>query len=235
MTAHPAAHSAVHARPGVSSPSLFLVFLASLPAVTTRVYSSDEIEYFSYLRSVWFDHDVSFENEYQYFTTGTSPAPKDSTRRSWSWRPRRAGGRTSAPSAARCCGVRSTPSADVTPACARAAGSDVAVDGFSRPYIAAVAYGSALYGFLAVLLTIGAARRLLAPGSRRPAPAGRTGLRAPTRHHDLVGESPGLGRLAAAVLHVRGAADVARLLGVRGRALRHGVAARAPGLDARAG
>ena len=38
-----------------------------LPAVTTRVYSSDEIEYFSYLRSIWFDHDVSFENEYQYF------------------------------------------------------------------------------------------------------------------------------------------------------------------------
>ena len=24
-------------------------------------------EYFSYLRSLWFDHDVSFENEYQYF------------------------------------------------------------------------------------------------------------------------------------------------------------------------
>ena len=44
-----------------------VVFLASLPAVTTRVYSSDEIEYFSYLRSIWFDHDVSFENEYRYF------------------------------------------------------------------------------------------------------------------------------------------------------------------------
>ena len=34
------------------------------------------------------------------------------------------------------------------------------VDGFSRPYIAAVAYGSALYGFLAVALAILAARRL---------------------------------------------------------------------------
>ena len=41
----------------------------------------------------------------------------------------------------------------------RAAGRDVQVDGFSQPYIAAVAYGSAFYGFLAVLLSIGAARQ----------------------------------------------------------------------------
>ena len=46
---------------------LILLFLCSLPAVTARLYSSDEVEYFSYLRSLWFDHDVSFENEYQYF------------------------------------------------------------------------------------------------------------------------------------------------------------------------
>ena len=25
------------------------------------------MEYFAYLRSLWFDHDVSFENEYQHF------------------------------------------------------------------------------------------------------------------------------------------------------------------------
>ena len=46
---------------------LAVVFVVSLPAVTPRIYSSDEIEYFSYLRSLWFDGDVSFENEYQYF------------------------------------------------------------------------------------------------------------------------------------------------------------------------
>ena len=43
------------------------LFLISLPAVTTRIYSSDEIQYFAYLRSLWFDRDVSFENEYRYF------------------------------------------------------------------------------------------------------------------------------------------------------------------------
>ena len=46
---------------------LLALFIASLPAVTARLYSSDEVEYFSYLRSLWFDRDVSFENEYQYF------------------------------------------------------------------------------------------------------------------------------------------------------------------------
>ena len=46
---------------------LAALFVLSLPAVTPRLYSSDEVQYFSYLRSLWFDHDVSFENEYQYF------------------------------------------------------------------------------------------------------------------------------------------------------------------------
>ena len=61
---------AVEHRPGAPAPVpwlLLLVFLISLPAVTTRIYASDEIQYFAYLRSLWFDRDVSFENEYQHF------------------------------------------------------------------------------------------------------------------------------------------------------------------------
>ena len=46
---------------------LTLLFLISLPAVTTRLYASDEIEYFAYLRSLYFDRDLSFDNEYRYF------------------------------------------------------------------------------------------------------------------------------------------------------------------------
>ena len=60
------------------------------------------------------------------------------------------------------------PSAIVSARALRAAGRPVAVDGFSRPYVAAVAYGSAVYGFLAVLLSIGAARRLLSPEEGSP-------------------------------------------------------------------
>ena len=46
---------------------LTALFLLSLPLVTTRIYASDEVQYFSYLRSLWFDRDVSFENEYRHF------------------------------------------------------------------------------------------------------------------------------------------------------------------------
>src|SRR5436189_3928287 len=46
---------------------LGLVFLLSLPAVTTRFYASDEIEYFAWLRSLSFDRDADFQNEYQHF------------------------------------------------------------------------------------------------------------------------------------------------------------------------
>ena len=47
---------------------------------------------------------------------------------------------------------------------ARALGSDVPADGFSRPYIAAVAYASAVYGFLALLLAGRIAHRLTGAG-----------------------------------------------------------------------
>jgi hypothetical protein len=42
---------------------LVVAFVLSLPAVTPRIYASDEVQYFAYLRSLWFDGDVSFENE----------------------------------------------------------------------------------------------------------------------------------------------------------------------------
>ena len=46
---------------------LVLLFVVSLPAVTLRLYASDEIEFYSFLRSLWFDRDLSFDNEYRYF------------------------------------------------------------------------------------------------------------------------------------------------------------------------
>ena len=44
------------------------------------------------------------------------------------------------------------------PTCGRARRGVAEADGFSQPYVRAVAYGSAFYGFLAVLLSIRAAR-----------------------------------------------------------------------------
>jgi hypothetical protein len=140
---------------------LAVIFLASLPAVTARLYSSDEVEYFSYLRSLWFDHDLSFENEYQYFydhqiaqsagfhwtflelTTATGRRINYGTLGcAILWSPFYAVG-------------------DLSARAMRAVGRDVAVDGYSRPYVSAVAYGSAFYGFATIVLAIRAARRLV--------------------------------------------------------------------------
>src|SRR5262249_13373532 len=51
----------------VSRRPLLALFLLTLPLVTPRVRGADEIEYFSYLRSAVFDHDLEFGNEYQWF------------------------------------------------------------------------------------------------------------------------------------------------------------------------
>lgn len=46
---------------------LTLVFFLTIPLLTPRVAASDEIEYFSYLHSLVFDHDLNFLNEYQHY------------------------------------------------------------------------------------------------------------------------------------------------------------------------
>lgn len=145
--------------------ALILVFLASLPAVTVRFYASDEIEYFAYLRSLWFDRDLSFDNEYRYFydrdvarahffkETFLDAETATGLRRNF------------APIGS---AVLWSPFYVVTDGgvrVARAMGANVPADGFSRPYIAAVTYASALYGFLAVMLSAWAARRVVGASS----------------------------------------------------------------------
>jgi hypothetical protein len=139
---------------------LTLLFIASLPAVTARIYASDEVQYFAFLRSFWFDGDVSFENEYRYFydrgiahsvgfyDTHLERVTETGRRINFGtigaailWAPFYAAG-------------------DVTARLLHAADRDVALDGYSKPYIAAVCYGSAFYGFCALLLSMAAARRL---------------------------------------------------------------------------
>ncbi len=141
---------------------LVLLFVVSLAAVTSRIYASDEIQYFAFLRSLWFDHDLSFENEYRYFydhgiarsagfhetflerTTETGLRINFGTIGSaLLWAPFYA-------------------LADIVARASKAFGRAVDIDGFSQLYIAAVCYGSALYGFLAVLLSRAAANRLVA-------------------------------------------------------------------------
>jgi hypothetical protein len=202
---------------------LVLVFLASLPAVTTRIYASDEVQYFSYLRSLWFDRDVSFENEYRWFYERGIAQAEDF---------RVAFLELETPTGRRMnfgtigSAILWAPFyavADAGVRLARVAGRDVPADGFSPPYIAAVAYGSAVYGFLTVLLGIGAARRLL--GHVPIGPALAIGIGTPLLFYTYIAPPFAHATSAFAValfvtvwLHVRGTWSVrgAILLGLSG-------------------
>jgi hypothetical protein len=136
-----------------------LLALLTLPAVTPRIYASDEVEYFVFLRSLTFDRDLSFENEYRHFAdAGAGGAGFTETflgdrytragRRlnfatigpALLWAPFYAAGHLAA-------GILGAPQ-----------------DGYSQPYITAVALGSAVYGWLAILLTASMAERWFGRG-----------------------------------------------------------------------
>src|SRR5687768_278124 len=148
---------------------LIVVFLLSLPAVTVRFYASDEIEYFAYLRSMWFDGDLSFDNEYRYFyDRGIA--------RGWRFKETFLDGETATGLRLNFAPVGSailwSPFYILTDAGVRAArsvGVPVLADGYSKPYIASVVYSSALYGFLAIALSAYAAFRVV--GNRGAASA----------------------------------------------------------------
>ena len=145
---------------------LLVLFALSLPGVTLRLYASDEVQYYSYLRSLWFDQDVSFDNEYRHFfdagvarstlfsKTFIEPATGTGLRRNFAtvgsailWSPFFA-------------------AADVSVRVARVFGSDTPADGYSKPYVVAVCLGSAIYGFLTVLFSVRIARSLTGSGLR---------------------------------------------------------------------
>jgi hypothetical protein len=137
-----------------------------------RLYASDEIEYFAYLRSAWFDHDLSFDNEYHYFydrgiAHGARPRLDgpglygDTFSETFLEATTPTGLRINfAPVGTAILWAPFYGVADLGVRVARALGASVAADGFSQPYIAAVTYGSAVYGFLAVLLSACAVRRI---------------------------------------------------------------------------
>jgi len=149
--------------------ALVLLFLVSLPAVTPRIYASDEVQYFSYLRSLWFDRDVSFENEYQHFyDSGITRNP--GFHETFLERTTEAGRRINFGTIG--CAILWSPFyavADVAARMLHARGSAVEPDGYSRPYVAAVAYASACYGFLALLVAIASVRHV----AGRESPAAR--------------------------------------------------------------
>lgn len=141
---------------GHTTAALVALFLLSLPAVTTRFYASDEVEGFAWLHSVIFDHDASFENEYQHFYD-TGVVRNAGFHETFLELTNEKGLRYNfAPMGS---AVLWSPFYAVGHVWALMSGAPA--NGLSQPYVASVAYASATYGFLALLLSLRIARRLL--------------------------------------------------------------------------
>jgi hypothetical protein len=137
---------------------LAAAFLVTLPLVTPRIYASDEIQYFSHLRSLWFDHDVSFENEYQHFYDA-GIARGQGFHETFLERTTDTGRRISFATIGSA--ILWSPFYAVADGLVAlgVAGGGVR-DGYGPPYVRAVAYGSAFYGWLAVVIGWALAHRL---------------------------------------------------------------------------
>ncbi len=138
-----------------------------LPLSTPRIYASDEVQYYAYLRSIYFDGDLDFSNEYAYFAErglqNNDPAvynallrdnPKDPPRNLVTGKLRNV-----APIGAAILWSPGFLLADAGVRVAQALGSPIQADGYSAPYIWAVCFMSALYALLGLVLTYRLARR----------------------------------------------------------------------------
>jgi hypothetical protein len=137
---------------------LVAAFVVTLPLITPRIYASDEVQYYSYLRSLWFDRDVSFENEYQHFYDAgvTRNAAFHET---FLERQTETGRRISFATIG--AAILWSPFYAVADALvAIGIANDGVRDGYGPPYVRAVAFGSAVYGWLAIVIGWALAHRL---------------------------------------------------------------------------
>lgn len=131
---------------------LWILGLVSLVLFTPRIYGADEIKYFAPLRSLYFDGDLHYENEYAWFIerdpvahAGLVPYRDEVT----------STGRrlNDGPIGSALLWAPFYVVADVLVAVARLAGSSVPRDGYSAPYVWAVSLGSLFWGTLGLFLT----------------------------------------------------------------------------------
>ncbi len=143
------------------------LFLLLLPLSTPRIYATDEVQYFAYIRSLYFDGDLDFRNEYQHFAeiglSNGDPAVFDALLRDHPTDPPLipATGlyRNVAPIGAALLWSPGFVLADLLVRVANLLGAHIPATGYSWPYITAVCSMSALYSLLGLLLTYRLARR----------------------------------------------------------------------------
>ena len=144
---------------------ILAVCLLLLPISLPRVALSDEVQYYAYLRSLYFDGDLDFRNEYTHFAEQRlaigDAAVRDALLREDAVNPNPQTGllRNVAPVGSAILWAPGFILADLLVQLANALGAAIPRDGFSRPYILGACYMTVLYCALGLQLTYRLARR----------------------------------------------------------------------------
>ncbi len=137
---------------------LLLTFTLLLPLFTPRLYATDSVQYYAYLRSLFFDGDLDFANEYARFHE-LNPGAGVAGALSEKIDPTTGKPINVAPVGSAILWTPTFVVAHGAVLLARLAGSNIAADGYSWPYITAICFASLVYGLLGLLLCYRIARR----------------------------------------------------------------------------
>ena len=130
---------------------LAVLLFGSLVLVTPRIAESDAVEYFSYLPSILFDYDVSFEDEYRHFYD-EDPEGRQGFKETFLDRSTPTGLKLNfGPMGTAVLWSPFYIATHVGVVVFGALGADVEADGMSQPYRTAVSLASAFYGALGAL------------------------------------------------------------------------------------
>lgn len=136
---------------------LLIAALVALPLFTPRLYAADELKYVSHLRSVYFDGDLTYDNDYYLFIERDPVA--------YGWVHSLADSPTQtgrflndAPIGAPLLWAPFYLVADIVVVAANALGSEIPRDGISQPYVWAISIGSLFWGMIGLALIYRACR-----------------------------------------------------------------------------
>jgi hypothetical protein len=141
---------------------LLALFVLCTPLVTQRIYASDEIQYFAYTHSLFFDRDFDFSNEYLHFYESDPVKFRDIYEDLYLKREPLTGRPINvAPVGTGLLWLPSYALAHVAVLAANALGARIPADGYSQPYITAICLTSYVYGCAGLLLCYLLSRRLV--------------------------------------------------------------------------
>lgn len=141
---------------------LGVLFVLSLVVSLPRVYATDEVQYYAWLRSVWFDGDVDFANEYTKFAQlNPNSGINDSILKSDRIREKTGLYGNIAPVGSAILWAPWFIATDLLLRGLQLIGiaRDIVADGYTWPYQRAISYASAIYAFIGLLITYRIAQR----------------------------------------------------------------------------